>query len=190
MPCPPPISCQSARSSADPCARRGYHASGIHSARPSDSSTTSVSAVTVTPFASGVPTSVGEEVIPFLSQKRCALHHDPRYSPEFDVSKTGTLLELDRIEPELRCALVALHMHVGRFVPVVRVEEHPVRTFPEDGWQCSKCSWEWGGTPRPTVRVAEAEPAVEHLARCYNTAATIDRSISCTLLNTAVRSTA
>src|ERR1035437_7083783 len=100
MPCPPPISCQSARSSADPCARRGYHASGIHSARPSDSSTTSVSAVTVTPFASGVPTSVGEEVIPFLFEKRCALH-----------------------------------MHVGRFVPVVRVEEHPVRTFPEDGWQ-------------------------------------------------------
>jgi hypothetical protein len=108
---------------------------GTDSARPSDSSTTRASAVTMTPFASGVLTSVGEEVIPFLPKQRCTRHHESFYPLELKTPEPDTLVEAHRVEPELRSARVALHVHMGRLVPVVRVEEHPVRTFPEDSRQ-------------------------------------------------------
>ena len=61
------------------------------------------------------------------------VEEDFLYLIEFLASKASASLQADRIELELRLAIVALDVDVSRLVPVARVEEEAIRALVKDG---------------------------------------------------------
>jgi hypothetical protein len=45
---------------------------------------------------------------------------------KFTVPEAVASFKADRIKPELGLAIVSLHMHVRRLVPIGRIEEEPI----------------------------------------------------------------
>lgn len=132
MPEPRPIRRQRFRSADDACDNRGYHASGTEMLRPSLKSTESVSSDTVTFCANGASNSTAEVLIPCLHQFDSVISHQ-RFNPcNLDARKTTAALQPNGIKPELRNAVVSLHMNVLWFVAVTRIEEESVRARPQN----------------------------------------------------------
>jgi hypothetical protein len=125
---------QCTRSDGLPCASRGYQANGTLIVRPSTSSTTSVSSVTDTPCAraSVISLGSGEVLIPDPQQLWFSLNDEPLQPHELGGPKTAATSQPYRGEPKLCSARLALDVNVCRLVPIGRVEEESVRTFPVD----------------------------------------------------------
>ena len=136
MPRPLPISRQRFRSSVVPCESRGYHATGAEIARPSVSSTQSVSSLTRTCAAAGTCVSAVEEFIPAFQQVLLILYDKSLDLVDPVCSKAMAPLQPDRIEPEFRLAVVSFDMHVRRLVSVASVEEETIGATSEYGWHC------------------------------------------------------
>ncbi len=106
--------------------------------RPSDSSTVRRSAVTVSAVARTCCVSIVEEFIPRARQSFVMISDNLLDPPEFLRREASATFEADRVEPDLRLAVVAFHMYMGRFIAVTRVEEKTVRSNSQDcGHQCS-----------------------------------------------------
>ena len=99
---------------------------GTETVRPSTRSTIRVSLVTWTLCARACPNSVGEEVIPRLSQVYGLLHHQLLNFGELRSAEPDTLREANRVEPELRPTLSARYMDVSGFLTIGRIEEESV----------------------------------------------------------------
>src|SRR6266545_3479276 len=131
MPRPPPISRQEFRSSAVPCSRRGYQASGAAIERPSASSTDSVSALTSTPIANASRISTVEELIPALQQLLPMLLDQRPDLVQFLPAEAVAPLQANGVKPELRLRVVTLDMDVSGFTAVPCVEEKTERPHSE-----------------------------------------------------------
>src|SRR6187397_2083951 len=109
MPMPGPTSSHCRRSRGVAAASLGYHVSGTDTTRPSRSSTTSVSLVTLTSVATGaslaakvlMPGPLNRDVV--LTNQHCHLR-------QFDLCEPMVVLEAHRGQPELRGLAIARHV--------------------------------------------------------------------------------
>lgn len=132
MPSPRPMRRHLERSAAVPWASLGNHARGTASVRPSLRSTTSASLVTRTSWARTGRASTAEERMP-LPQKHRFILPDQRFHPvDLRTTEPTARIKPHRVQPELRAVLVALDMHVRRFLPVPREIEEAVWATSED----------------------------------------------------------
>src|SRR5213083_473781 len=123
MPTPRAMNRQFDRSVTVPCANLGYQARGTLIVRPSARSTTRASSETLTPWAKAVRISMTEELIP-RPQESCLVCHDqPSELVQLRSAKTNTVCNSNRIQPEFGSVLVALDVHVRRFITIIRIEE-------------------------------------------------------------------
>jgi hypothetical protein len=86
-----------------PCARRGYHAKGAETVRPSlrsNCTTSSVTATAVTARAGRRSRSFAEVLTPRLENQGLLLADAGGHPVELRPSEAAALLEADRIEPE------------------------------------------------------------------------------------------
>jgi hypothetical protein len=134
MPMPGPMSSHFLRSLGRPSASRGYHFSGTETLRPSANSTTSVSPVTRTCFATTVSVARLEVLMPCLYQLCLMLPHEAHDPREFARRKSKVVRKADRLQPEFRGLPVACYMNVRAFTLVARKEEEAVWTTPENRW--------------------------------------------------------
>ena len=99
--------------------------------RPSFSSTTKVSLVTVTASARGTSRSTPEVFIPSLHELHVMIPDDFVDSTEFCSIKATASLQPDRIEPELGDLVLTLDVNVLRFIAIAGVKEQSIRAYPE-----------------------------------------------------------
>src|SRR6266851_2349764 len=128
MPWPPAIRRQDFLSLSVAWNRRGYQARGAAMLRPSANSTDSVSLLISTCVASGVGLSAVKELIPCLQEVPLVSLHQIADSVDLLPTEPMAAFDLDRVEPELRLAVVALNVNVRRLVAVAGVEEKPKRS--------------------------------------------------------------
>src|ERR1019366_8024750 len=100
---------------------RGYHVRGTMMVRPSARSTASVSSVTCTSRTRS-PELRWEAFMPFLQQNIAILCHQPMDSPKLHGTEAKVPGQRNRVHPELRRLIVAIHMHMGRFVRLMAVK--------------------------------------------------------------------
>src|SRR4051812_10142333 len=100
MPSPRPIRRHEFRSSAEPFASRGYHASGTEIERPSARSTVKVSSVTATAVAAGMLISVMEELIPRFQEPRFMLRHELLDPSNLGTAEIAATRQMQRIKPK------------------------------------------------------------------------------------------
>jgi hypothetical protein len=55
-------------------------------------------------------------------------------SPKLDRTEAKISGQRNRVQPELRRLIVAIHMHMGRFVRLMAVKIHAVRPHHQYGW--------------------------------------------------------
>lgn len=79
-------------------------------------------------------------LMPHPYKERLALLNNILNSPELRARKSPARLKAHRIEPELRYALILLHVDVGRLGSVCGVEEQPVWPEPQSCWQRCQCT--------------------------------------------------
>src|SRR3954468_4160377 len=133
MPSPAPIKRQLVRSLGVPCKRRGYQARGAEIVRPSARSTVNASSVTAISSALTVPISRLEIFIP-TSQQKLLVFFDQSLDPhDLTTAEALTVLESNRLQPELCDLVLAFHMDVRRLVPISCIEEKPVRSRTKNG---------------------------------------------------------
>src|SRR5215470_1221787 len=133
MPCPRPIRRQFRRWSGVASTRRGNHASGAASSRPSASTTTMRSSVTwtSTAVASGLMAEVG---IPCL-EKRCAMFDHQSAQPIYLMrSEAARFRKAHRFKPELGHAITMLNMNVRWLRSLQAIEEEAIPGCSKDGW--------------------------------------------------------
>jgi hypothetical protein len=135
IPSPSPMRRHCARSAWVPWDRRGYHASGTLTVRPSINSTTSASSVRATRSAraSRISFAADEVLIPGSQKLLLPCYHQPFDLPEFGRSEPAAARKPHRIEPEFRTVRLPLHVNMRRLRAVGRVEEEPVRTLTMNG---------------------------------------------------------
>jgi hypothetical protein len=85
---------------------------------PSARSAVRALSVVVTRVASGSLTSVPEILIPFLHEEQLILLNSSLNSPKLRAGKSPAPLQPDRIDPELCCGIIPLHVDMGRFAPI------------------------------------------------------------------------
>src|SRR5258708_534199 len=132
MPWPCPMRRQLLRCSRVASARRGDHASGAVTSRPSASTTWMLSSVTRTSIAvaSGLTAEMG---IPRL-QKHCTIFDDQKpKSVQLVRSKAAGLGNTHRIEPELRDIVSMLNVNVRRLRSFQTIEKEPKAGGPQYG---------------------------------------------------------
>src|SRR5262249_38003925 len=133
MPRPPPSSRHSPCSLTEPCASRGYQASGAAMVRPSASSTERVSSPTSTWASRPWRSSTVEGFIPAVRYLLPMLLDQLVDAVDFFPAEAATALEPDRVEPEFRLAVVSFDMDVRRLTPIAGIEEEPKWTHAEYG---------------------------------------------------------
>src|SRR6476646_9075853 len=111
-PRPPPSSRQEPRSSAEPCASRGYQPNGAAMVRPSASSTDRVSSLTSTWVARASRVSTAEELMPALQQLLAMLLDQLADAVDLFPAEAVAALQPDGVEPELRFGVVPLDVDV------------------------------------------------------------------------------
>ena len=80
--------------------------------------------------------SAVEELIPTL-QKAIPVVYDEPFDPlNLRPAEAVTVLQSDRLKPELRLCTISLNMHVRRLFAVGRVEIKPVWSTTKNGWHC------------------------------------------------------
>src|ERR1700687_2149796 len=134
MPTPSPSSSQPLRWASVAWRSRGNQARGTTILRPSINETTSSSWVTSTAVARALA-SATEELIPCLQEVLPLFGHQALHGPQLGGRESAGGGESHRTEPELRDARFVLHMHMGRLVALVAVEEAAERSDPGNSWQ-------------------------------------------------------
>src|SRR5437660_12788954 len=127
---PGPSNSQRRRSAGDPSARRGYHASGTDTTRPSRNSTIRARSVTRTFFAAAVSTATVEVVMPGLRERCLVVLNNPDDPIQLRLAESIVVRQSDGNKPVLREFAVSLHMDMNRLISVAGEEEKPVRTAP------------------------------------------------------------
>src|ERR1019366_2791053 len=123
IPSPPAMRRQLVRSAGVPCAKRGNHASGTVIVRPSASSATRASSLTLTLWASASLSSAPEVLIPSPQQESRVFRDQFFDDSNLPAAETTALLQADRLQPNLCLSLFALDVHVGRLISIRRVKE-------------------------------------------------------------------
>ena len=131
---PGPSSSHRRRSRTEPSARRGYHANGTDTTRPSRSSTMSARSVTRTFSAAAISVATLEVVMPRLCELSFVFSNNASDAVEFRPAESIVVRHSNGREPELRELDVPLDVNVDRLVSVAREEEKPVRPAPQDSW--------------------------------------------------------
>ncbi len=131
MPIPGPINSHRRRSEAVAAARRGYHANGTDSTRPSRSSTTSVSRVTFALTAMG-SAATPEVLMPCLLDVGLVLAHERGHPGQFSRREPVVVLEPHGSHPELRGLPIPCDVHMNRLPTITGEEEQAVRTALQD----------------------------------------------------------
>jgi hypothetical protein len=144
IPTPPPTRRQLARSACVPCERRGNQASGTVMVLPSARSTISASSLAVTPLAITSLISVSEILMPSPHQNRSVFANQSLNPPNLHTAKAPAPLKTQRIKPELDLGFLPLHVNMGRFVSIRRVEEEPVWPGSNNCRQRFQCTWSSG----------------------------------------------
>src|ERR1043165_780298 len=137
MPWPRPIRRQFLRCAGVASARRGDHASGMATSRPSARTTWIASSVTLTSIAvgSGLTAEMG---IPCLQKPDAVLDHHQSNSIELMRSKSARLRDAHGIKPELRRVVSVLDVDMRRFGAFQTIEEEAKAGNPKDGWHASR----------------------------------------------------
>src|SRR5207237_2465822 len=123
---PGPNSSHRRRSRGDASAKRGYHARGTDTTRPSHSSTTSARSVTRTFFAAAVSTATLEVVIPCLRKYSFVLPNDIGDAVQLRLAESIVVRHPHWCKLELREFAVAPDVNVEWLVSVAGEEEKPV----------------------------------------------------------------
>src|ERR1035441_5905046 len=72
--------------------------------------------------------------MPFLQQKIAILTDHPAHSPKLHRTEAKVSGQRNRVPPELCRLIVAIHMHMGRFVRFMAVKIHAVWPHHPYGW--------------------------------------------------------
>ena len=78
--------------------------------------------------------------MPYPHQKRLVLANESLYSAKLRARKATAPLQAYRIEPELGLGFLPLHVDMGRFVPIRRVEKEPVWPGSKNCRQSFQCT--------------------------------------------------
>jgi len=145
IPKPALLNCQFPRSLEDACRSRGYQTSGTVIVRPSARSTLSVSSVNRTSVTRS-PALGAEVLTPCLQEAGCVFRDESLNAREFVRLEPEIVRQTHRLDPELRRRIVPINVDVRWFLGLMAEEVDPVRTVPENRWQCYLTS------PSPTSR--------------------------------------
>src|SRR5579871_763549 len=132
MPCPRPINRQFFRCSKVASARRGNHASGTASSRPSANTTTIRSSITATStaVASNLTAEVG---MPSLHKIHAVLDHQQTEPVQLVRAEPARFGNGNRLKPKLRDVVPVFYMDMWRLRSFHAVEEEPKSGYPQDG---------------------------------------------------------
>ena len=139
-PMPPPIRSQSARCLGVASRRRGNHARGAETARPSDRVTVSVSPVQ---DASTARTSTlsAKVCMPPLQEELPVLDNDLVNLGKLMPAKAPHVGKRHWLQPILRVPSGVCHMNVRWLAPFHAEEEESVSTNPQQRWHIGSLSW-------------------------------------------------
>src|SRR5208282_1036138 len=113
MPCPRPMRRQLRRWSCVASSRRGNHANGAASSRPSARITTSRSSITVTSMA--VASNLTAEVdIPGLQKAQSVLDDEQPQAVQFMSAETARFRKAHRVQPKFGDVIAVLDTDVRR----------------------------------------------------------------------------
>src|SRR6266540_3648215 len=137
MPMPPPISSHRLRCSGVASRKRGNHANGMASSRPSASTTRSTSLVTAASTARG-STLTSKVLIPLLLKEPTMLGNQLTQLRELVTPEAIVPRQRHGIQPELGVALRMLNVNVCRLLSLAAEEEEPIAADPQDGRHCER----------------------------------------------------
>ena len=104
-----------------------YQTSGTTIVRPSTKSTDRVSSVKLT-FFTRSPGLISEPCIPFLHQIVFVFPEHLLYAPKFHRAESQIKSQANRLQPEFRGLVVAIHVNMRRLVWLMTEKVYPVRT--------------------------------------------------------------
>lgn len=128
MPIPGPSNSHFRRSLGDPSAKRGYHARGTDTTRPSRSSTTRARSVTRTFLAVAISVATLEVVMPCLRECSRVFPQNPRNSVQFCLTEPIVVRYPNGCKPEFGELVVPLDVNVNWLVTITREKEKPIRS--------------------------------------------------------------
>src|ERR1700719_1535216 len=131
MPCPRPMNRHFRRCASVASNKRGNHASGDDSSRPSARATISRSSVTVTSIAAA-SSLTAEMGIPGLHESWAMLGDERQQSVQFMGSKAVGFRETDRLQPKLGNTIAVFGMDVQRLRSLKAVKEEAITGNPQD----------------------------------------------------------
>jgi hypothetical protein len=130
IPIPPPIGSQPSRCRGVAASRRGNHANGAETVRPSSNTTISESSEHETSTANTSPlfTEVG---IPFLQKQRSMFLDESSNHRKFVTSKATVRGQCHRFQPELCIPPGLRYVNMRRLAILQAVEEKPEAAEPQ-----------------------------------------------------------